>query len=70
MSQKLNLSGRTVLITGAARGIGEGVALRVAARGARPALVGIEPELMEAVAERIRSEHGVEVISSASLTSI
>jgi NAD(P)-dependent dehydrogenase (short-subunit alcohol dehydrogenase family) len=61
MSEKLNLSGRTVLITGAARGIGEGVALRVAAKGARPALVGIEPELMEAVAARIRSEHGVDV---------
>lgn len=62
MQAKLNLSGRTVLITGAARGIGEGVALRAAAKGARLSLVGIEPERMEALAQRIRSEHGSDVL--------
>jgi NAD(P)-dependent dehydrogenase (short-subunit alcohol dehydrogenase family) len=44
------LEGRRVLITGAARGIGEGAARRLHARGARVALAGIEPELLAQVA--------------------
>ena len=44
------VQGKTVLITGAARGIGAETARRLAARGARLALVGLEPELLEAVA--------------------
>jgi NAD(P)-dependent dehydrogenase (short-subunit alcohol dehydrogenase family) len=39
-----------VLITGAARGIGAATARRLAERGARVALVGLEPELLEQVA--------------------
>jgi NAD(P)-dependent dehydrogenase (short-subunit alcohol dehydrogenase family) len=46
------LSGRRVLVTGAARGIGAGVAERMAAQGARLALIGLEPEVMARVAER------------------
>lgn len=42
--------GKTVLITGAARGIGAETARRLAARGARLSLVGLEPELLESVA--------------------
>jgi NAD(P)-dependent dehydrogenase (short-subunit alcohol dehydrogenase family) len=60
MSERLDLRGRTVLITGAARGIGALLAAEVARRGARPSLVGIEPETMETVAEAIRRETGVE----------
>ena len=45
-----SLAGRRVLITGAARGIGAALATRLHARGARVALAGIEPELLEAVA--------------------
>ena len=47
------LSGRTVLITGAARGIGAATARQCAARGARVALVGLEPELLEALAAEL-----------------
>jgi NAD(P)-dependent dehydrogenase (short-subunit alcohol dehydrogenase family) len=39
-----NLSGRRILITGAARGIGAATAKRLHARGARLVLAGIEPE--------------------------
>jgi NAD(P)-dependent dehydrogenase (short-subunit alcohol dehydrogenase family) len=45
------LAGRRVLITGAARGIGAALARRLHGRGARVALVGLEPELLERVAE-------------------
>ena len=45
-----SVSGKTVLITGAARGIGAETARRLAARGARLSLVGLEPELLETVA--------------------
>jgi NAD(P)-dependent dehydrogenase (short-subunit alcohol dehydrogenase family) len=42
------ISGRTVFITGAARGIGAEAARRIHARGANVALVGLEPERLEA----------------------
>jgi NAD(P)-dependent dehydrogenase (short-subunit alcohol dehydrogenase family) len=48
--RELELAGRPVLITGAARGIGSLLARRLHERGARVALVGLEPELLEAVA--------------------
>jgi NAD(P)-dependent dehydrogenase (short-subunit alcohol dehydrogenase family) len=44
------LQGKTVLITGAARGIGAESARQLAARGARVALVGLEPAELERVA--------------------
>ncbi len=47
---EIDLSGCRVLITGAARGIGALTARRLHQRGARLALLGIEPELLEAVA--------------------
>jgi NAD(P)-dependent dehydrogenase (short-subunit alcohol dehydrogenase family) len=40
----MNLNGKTVFITGAARGIGAEAARRLAARGANVALVGLEPD--------------------------
>jgi NAD(P)-dependent dehydrogenase (short-subunit alcohol dehydrogenase family) len=45
-----NLTGKVVLITGAARGIGAGVARRLAAAGATLALVGLEADELRAVA--------------------
>jgi NAD(P)-dependent dehydrogenase (short-subunit alcohol dehydrogenase family) len=47
-----SLRGKRVLVTGAARGIGAALAERLASRGARLALVGLEPETMAAVAAR------------------
>jgi NAD(P)-dependent dehydrogenase (short-subunit alcohol dehydrogenase family) len=48
-----SLRGRTVLITGAARGIGEHVARVAAARGAKVFLTGLEPERLAALASEI-----------------
>jgi NAD(P)-dependent dehydrogenase (short-subunit alcohol dehydrogenase family) len=45
-----NVMGKTVFITGAARGIGAESARRLAARGANVALVGLEPDELARVA--------------------
>src|SRR4051794_14743118 len=50
-----DLRGKTVLITGAARGIGAESARRAAAGGAKVALVGLEPEELERVAAQCGS---------------
>jgi NAD(P)-dependent dehydrogenase (short-subunit alcohol dehydrogenase family) len=50
---RYDLAGKTVLITGAARGIGAQVARLAAARGARVAAVGLEPELLEKLAAEL-----------------
>src|SRR5918911_4877463 len=54
---RTSLAGQTVLITGAARGIGAALARRCAARGARVALVGLEPEQLAAVADELGPQH-------------
>ncbi|WP_197319673.1 SDR family oxidoreductase [Saccharomonospora sp. NB11] len=48
-----NVRNKVVLITGAARGIGAGLAERLAADGAKVALVGLEAEEQQRVADRI-----------------
>lgn len=50
MTGPSDLRGRRVLITGAARGIGAATARRLHERGARVALLGLEPEQLAAVA--------------------
>jgi NAD(P)-dependent dehydrogenase (short-subunit alcohol dehydrogenase family) len=47
------VSGRTAFITGAARGIGAETARRLHAKGANVALVGLEPERLEALAGQL-----------------
>src|SRR5436190_24372647 len=44
------VAGKSILITGPARGIGAETARRLAARGAKLSLVGLEPEELEKVA--------------------
>src|SRR3954452_20255815 len=46
-----SLQGKTVLITGAARGIGADASRRIAAKGARVSLVGLEPDELRKVAK-------------------
>lgn len=54
---RTTLTGKSVLITGAARGIGAELARKAAARGARVALVGLEPEQLARVADELGPEH-------------
>jgi NAD(P)-dependent dehydrogenase (short-subunit alcohol dehydrogenase family) len=46
----MSITGKTIFITGAARGIGAETARRASARGANVAVVGLEPEELERVA--------------------
>lgn len=46
-------AGRTVFVTGAARGIGAGAAQRLHAAGANVSLVGLEPERLAALADQL-----------------
>jgi len=53
LRQRYDVAGRTVFITGAARGIGAATAARLHAAGANVSLVGMEPEKLEALAESL-----------------
>jgi len=67
-----NMSGRKLVITGAARGIGEKVARLAAARGARVALIGLEPDRLRALATDLgpaASWHEADVRDGAALRS-
>jgi NAD(P)-dependent dehydrogenase (short-subunit alcohol dehydrogenase family) len=52
-----SVSGKVVLITGPARGIGEETARQLAARGARLSLVGLEPARLAALARELGPPH-------------
>jgi NAD(P)-dependent dehydrogenase (short-subunit alcohol dehydrogenase family) len=51
--KKFDVNGRTVFVTGAARGIGGGVVERLHSKGANVALVGLEPDLLEERAAKL-----------------
>ena len=55
----LQLQGKSVLITGASQGIGEGLALAFAQEGSHLRLVARSESKLEGIARRVRSEHGV-----------
>lgn len=50
---KRNLVGRRVVVTGAARGIGEQIARLAVSRGARVALIGLERDRLSAIAAEL-----------------
>ncbi|GHF97436.1 SDR family oxidoreductase [Streptomyces thermodiastaticus] len=51
-----SLQGQVAVVTGAARGVGELLARKLSARGAKVALVGLEPDALKQVAERLHGE--------------
>ncbi|WP_250290973.1 SDR family oxidoreductase, partial [Streptomyces atroolivaceus] len=56
MSGRRSLEGQVVVVTGAARGVGELLARKLSARGATLALVGLEPDELKKVSERLHSD--------------
>ncbi|MDL1902031.1 SDR family oxidoreductase [Anaerolineae bacterium CFX9] len=62
------LEGRTALITGAARGIGRGIALRFAAEGARVGILDRSMEACQQVAEEIARSGGVALALGADIS--
>ncbi|KUN21503.1 short-chain dehydrogenase [Streptomyces antibioticus] len=63
-----NLAGRTAVVTGAASGIGEAVAVTLAAQGARVALLARRAERVQAVAEKILADGGQALAVGADVT--
>ncbi|MEU8471584.1 SDR family oxidoreductase [Streptomyces sp. NPDC029006] len=53
---RVSLEGQVAVVTGAARGVGELLARRLSARGAKVALVGLEEEMLKEVSGRLHSE--------------
>lgn len=51
-----NLAGRTAVVTGAASGIGEAVAVLLAGQGARVALLARRGDRLDALAGKIRAD--------------
>ncbi|ADB50763.1 SDR family NAD(P)-dependent oxidoreductase [Conexibacter woesei] len=59
----MSLAGRVAIVTGASRGIGRGVAERLAAAGADLALAGRSAEALEQAARELRAVHGVRALA-------
>jgi NAD(P)-dependent dehydrogenase (short-subunit alcohol dehydrogenase family) len=57
----LNLRGKSVLITGASRGIGHAIAEAMAAEGCNLHLAARDEARLQTLAERLRREHGVAI---------
>ncbi|MER7046127.1 SDR family oxidoreductase [Streptomyces jumonjinensis] len=51
-----SLDGQVAVVTGAARGVGELLARKLSARGARVALVGLEPDELKQVSDRLHTD--------------
>lgn len=60
MREQIDFSGKVAVVTGAASGIGTGVANELAKEGADVAIADIDEEGGEEVAASIREEHGVD----------
>ena len=64
-SNAFDLTGKVALVTGAAQGLGEAIASTFAFHGATTVLSDIDLDAVQATAERISTERGVEVASLA-----
>ncbi|MBN2251779.1 MAG: SDR family oxidoreductase [Candidatus Altiarchaeota archaeon] len=60
----MGLKGKCAVVTGAAKGIGEGIARRLAMEGANVVLSDIDLEGCRKAAEKIRKESGVKAIAN------
>lgn len=67
--EPFSLAGKVAMVTGAASGIGRAIALRLAAAGARVALLDVDGERGEGVAAEIRSRGGEALFLRCDVTS-
>jgi len=65
MTSDQSFSGRRVVITGAGRGLGRALAIKIADHGAETALLGRDRAALQAVAETIRSRTGRDALMAA-----
>jgi NAD(P)-dependent dehydrogenase (short-subunit alcohol dehydrogenase family) len=65
MASDQSFSGRRVVITGAGRGLGRALAIKIADHGAETALLGRDRAALQAVAETIRSRTGRDALIAA-----
>jgi NAD(P)-dependent dehydrogenase (short-subunit alcohol dehydrogenase family) len=65
----IDLSGKTAVITGASRGLGEAMARALSASGAKIALIARDRKRLESVRDSIRSTGGTAEVFTADVTS-
>ena len=65
----IDLSGKTAVITGASRGLGEAMARALSASGAKIALIARDLKRLESVRDSIRSTGGTAEVFTADVTS-
>ncbi|MFT8516259.1 MAG: acetoin reductase [Acetobacter persici] len=68
MSFSEKLAGKTAIVTGAAQGIGRGIALRLARDGASVVLTDLKKDKLEAVAAEIEALGGKALIQTADIS--
>ena len=68
MEMKIDLSGRTAVITGASRGLGEAMAKSLAEAGAQIALVARDVNRLESVREAITQRGGIAAVFTGDVT--
>ena len=64
----MRLTGKTALVTGAARGIGRGIALRFAAEGARVGVLDLDKAACRAVVDEIAAKGGQAMALAADIS--
>jgi NAD(P)-dependent dehydrogenase (short-subunit alcohol dehydrogenase family) len=69
MEMKINLSGRTAVITGASRGLGKAMAMALSAAGAQIALVARDVERLQGVRDAITEQGGRAAFFAGDVTS-
>ncbi len=68
VAMKIDLSGRTAVVTGASRGLGEAMAKALAEAGARVALVARDVQRLESVRDAISQSGGTAAVFAGDVT--